>query len=210
MKIWITDSYVFNITTSGIRVYDAQASGILSFISYPGSYVSSVWSDASYLYFGTTNSGIYRSSLATIVSAPTKTSYKVYPNITSNNVLDISGNGDYLCVATASGIDELHIITADRYFTTVSGAQKCFQTASGIYYTTPGNLHAVYDLNSNWTTPSYSYNSTKHESFIEVNTINDVIVVSGVICVGTNAGVVTIFEARGNEQTSSYKIYKIK
>jgi hypothetical protein len=209
------NNYIFKPTISGIEIYNTTPTR-LGFISsgnpYFGSLMNVVWANEDYLYIGTSQSGVLRSPMSSIASGIYNNvqTYKSYPDITNNNVLDIYGNGDYLCVATTSGVDELHISTADHYFTTVSGAQRCFQTASGIYYTISGNLHAVYDLNSNWTTPSYTYNSTKHESFVEVNTINDLVVVSGVICVGTNAGVVTIFEARGNERTSPYKIYKIK
>jgi len=221
--IALNNNYIFRSTASGVEVYNTVPTR-LGFINSGthyrdvftnenyGVFVNVVWADDDSLYIGTDVSGVLRSPISSISGGVYNNvqAYKSYPDITNNNVLDIYGNGDYLCVVTASGIDELHISTADHYFTTVSGAQRCFQTASGIYYTTAGNLHVVYDLNSNWTTPSYSYNSTKHESFIEVNTINDLVVVSGVICVGTNAGVVTIFEARGNERTSPYKIYKIK
>jgi hypothetical protein len=219
----LNSNYIFRPTVSGIEVYNtvpAKLGFINSGSHYRDMYTNEnyntfmnvVWANEDYLYIGTDVSGVLRSPMSSIASGVYDNiqAYKSYPDITNNNVLDIYGNGDYLCVATASGMDELHISTADHYYTNVSGAQRCFQTASGIYYTTAGNLHAVYDLNSNWTTPSYSYNSTTHESFIEVSTINDLVVVSGVICVGTNAGVVTIFEARGNEPTSPYKIYKIK
>jgi hypothetical protein len=134
--------------------------------------------------------------------------YKQFPDISSNEVLDIHGNGDYICAITSSGIDEIKISTGDRYYTTVSGASRCFQTTSGIYYLVSGSLNAVYTLNSNWATPDYFYNESTHPSLFNVNYMYDLHIKDGVIYLATNNGVIVIKEERGAEVDSDYKRFK--
>jgi hypothetical protein len=204
--------YIFKTTESGIHIYDTSYSG-LGFISsgplWNNYYYNVIHSDDSYLYIGT-NSGIVRSPMTSIASGiyDDLSVYKQFPDISSNEVLDIHGNGDYICAITSSGIDEIKISTGDRYYTTVSGASRCFQTTSGIYYLVSGSLNAVYTLNSNWATPDYFYNESTHPSLFNVNYMYDLHIKDGVIYLATNNGVIVIKEERGAEVDSDYKRFK--
>jgi len=204
--------YIFRTTESGVHIYDTAYSG-LGFISsgplWNNDYYNVIHSDDSYLYIGT-NSGIMRSPMPSIASGVYNnlSVYKQFPDILSDKVLDIHGYGDYLCAITNSGVDEIKISTGDRYYTTVSGASRCFQTASGIYYLVSGTLNAVYTLNSNWTTPDYSYNVSTHPALFNVNYMYDLHIKDGVIYLATNNGVIVIKEERGSEVNSNYKRFK--
>jgi hypothetical protein len=130
--------------TTAIKVYDKSSGDYLDTIPYSASDINSIWADDSYLYIGTTTSGINRLPMS-IISNPSISGiglvtyiqeYKKYPNITSNNINYIHGNNNYLCVATISGIDHININTDDRYYTTLSGriGFKCHQTSTGRFY----------------------------------------------------------------------------
>jgi hypothetical protein len=134
--------------------------------------------------------------------------YKQFPDILNNEILDIHGHGDYICVITSSGIDEINTDTGNRYYTTILDASRCFQTASGIYYVVSGTLNAVYDLTSNWITPDYFYNSSTHQSLFNVDFMYDLHIKDGVIYLATNNGIIVIKEERGSESSSDYKRFK--
>jgi hypothetical protein len=60
--------------------------------------------------------------------------FKSFPDITNNYVNYIHGNGDYLCVATISGVDRYKFSTNEREYTFIEQPNKCFQTTVGDYY----------------------------------------------------------------------------
>jgi hypothetical protein len=132
-NIWTTNNYIFQPTLSGVNVYNSTASVILSDI-YCGGGVSSVWADTTYLYIGTMASGIYRCTLSGIESDPQAVLYTAYPNITNNVVKSLAGAGNYLCAVTASGVDHIHLDTSNRYYASVEGGHKCYQTSNGEFY----------------------------------------------------------------------------
>jgi hypothetical protein len=212
-NLTVNSNYLFKTTSSGIEIYNSSYSGI-GFISSGhvvfGYYFNAGHANDDYLYIGTNNSGIVRSPMSSIASGVYNnlSVYKQFPDILSNEVLDIHGNGDYICAITSSGVDEIKISTGDRYYTTVSGASRCFQTTSGIYYLVSGSLNAVYTLNSNWTTPDYFYNESTHPSLFNVNYMYDLHIKDGVIYLATNNGVIIIKEERGSEVSSDYKRFK--
>ena len=137
-SIWSSANYIFLPTSSGVTVYNSDASSIVSEILMPSEIgtANSVWSDNDYLYIATTASGIYKSDLTTIESAPQITSYLNYPTITNNNVRYIHGNNNQLCIVTISGVDYINITTGSGIYTFCDDSYKCFQTVSGTFYYT--------------------------------------------------------------------------
>jgi hypothetical protein len=220
-RITFNNNYIFRSTVSGVEVYNTVPirlgfinSGFYYYDPFHGTYYGALtnvaWADEDYLYIGTNQSGILRSPMSSISGGVYNDlqTYKNFPDITSNNVLDIHGYDDYLCVITNSGIDEINTNTDVRYYTTVSGASRCFQTASGIYYLISGTLNTVYNLTSDWTIPDYSYNVLTHPSLFNVDVMNDLHVRDGVIYLATNNGIIIIKEERGSEASSDYKRFK--
>ena len=119
--------------SSGVNVYDT--SGVYLGLVFLAN-TSAVWADDTYMYIGTTNSGIYITLASGVLSNPV-VHYKYDADITSNNVLYLHGGGDYLCAATYSGVDQYNVVSGTRIYTTQVGGSKCYQTAAGAFYYTP-------------------------------------------------------------------------
>lgn len=132
-NLWAADPYVFKATAAGVNVFDLETESLLSYAVFPGG-ATSVWSNDDHLYMATSVSGVYRAPLSTVTGTITLTPYKSYPDITANDVNYIHGAGDYLCVATASGVDRIKISTDDREYHTTTDVSKCFQNSNGDYY----------------------------------------------------------------------------
>jgi len=212
-RLTTNSNYLFRTTVSGIEIYNLSYSrvGFISSGSVYTQFFTSAWASENYLYIGTSVSGVVRTPMSAISSGIYNWQpYKNVPQLTAAGVVDIHGTNDYLCVATVSGVDEFNLSTDSRYYTTVSGVSRCFQTASGIYYVTQDALHSVYDLASNWTTPSYLYNKNTHPAFFGVSVIEDLHIVDGLIYLATNNGVLLLKENRGMESLSPYKRFKEK
>jgi hypothetical protein len=142
-NIWTTDTYIYRATTSGLAIHDYSTEALITFVPMPA---SSVWADNQYIYVGTTTSGVLRSVTSGTISF---TTYKEYPNITSNTVNYIHGAGNYICIATESGIDRYNISTDDRATNFAAGPKKCFQTTAGDYYYVVNQEDPVYGLEDN-------------------------------------------------------------
>ena len=149
-NIWVSDDYIFRCTVSGVMVYDSSATELGHIFVLERA--SSVWSDDSYLYIGTTASGVLKHSLTSISGGvfTDLSIYKQYPDITSNGVNYIHGAGDYFCTATVSGVDHINRSTNSHIKTVVSGAllhnnvSKCYQTSLGpFYYITNTKMFAL-------------------------------------------------------------------
>ncbi len=227
-NITSNSNFIFEPLTNSIRMYD-KAAVLLDTMPYNSSEVSSVWSDDTYLYIGTTTSGITRLSM-TVISNPSISGldltsyvqeYKSFPDITHNTVNYVHGNGDYICTATFSGIDHIKISTDDRYYTTLSGKQgvKCHQTTTGRFYyiLDDDTFNAVYNNTSNWDelTVGYTYRTTA--DFLPISFVpTDVDVTEGtstynandnVIFLAINDGALVIEERQGDELNSRFKYY---
>jgi len=149
-SIWSSAVYIFQPTSSGVIVYNNDASSILSYVLTPSGIgtTNSVWADDDYLYISTTSGGVYKSDLITIESAPLMTPYLNPPTITNNSVRYIHGNNDRLCVVTISGVDNINLTTESGIYTLCDNSYKCFQTISGtFYYTENCKLLSVVDEN---------------------------------------------------------------
>lgn len=149
-NIWTNDPYIYRPDHDGLYVYDMDTS-LVNFISYPEGF-NSVWANDSYVYLATTSSGIFRQSVTTITGSAQFSSYKYYPNITSNAVRYMSGGGDYLCAVTFSGVDRYKISNNSRQSHSLLGVNKCYQTSKGDYYYSLNNfdINGLDDVVSNW------------------------------------------------------------
>lgn len=142
MNIFTVPPYVYKATASGLSVYDLNSEALLGFEYITGG-VSSVWADTQYVYSGTTTSGLYRSS----VSLPTlSTPYKQYPDISSNLVNYVHGNGDYLCVVTNAGVDRFNTQDDSRVQVTCNNLNKCFQASTGDFYFVENSMQLTSDI----------------------------------------------------------------
>jgi hypothetical protein len=131
-----------------------MSEALIAFIPFVGG-ISSVWADEYTIYAGTTYSGVYVCSTATISGSPSLSPYKVYPDILNNQVQYLHGKGDYLCVATLSGVDRYNTDTSTRDFVELSGVTKCFQTLDGSYYYISNPDSVVSNLDDSVLTWSY-------------------------------------------------------
>jgi hypothetical protein len=147
-NIWTYDPYVFKATSSGLAVFSLSSESLINFVGFDGG-VSSVWADSQYVYVGTSVSGVYRCSTATVSGATTLSPYKTYPDITSNLINYIHGKGDYICIATASGVDNYKISTDVRDYSSNENVSKCFQTSNGDYYFSINPSQNVFGLDHN-------------------------------------------------------------
>ncbi len=205
MNIWSTDNFIFRATNSGVDVYN-ESEALLGVVTYIG--VSSVWANDSYLYISTTNSGVIRSLISSISGAVYNdlNIYKSYPDICNNDVNYIHGNGNYLCVATVSGVDIINMITSSGVYTNSSIiADKCYQLSDRTsYYIYDDKLMTVYNDDS-----TYLY--AGGDGIIPtISGINDLYIVDSInnlILLATTNGVVVIEENKGDEANSRFKYY---
>lgn len=142
-KIWSDDDHVFAVTNSGLNVVDIDLEQKVGYINYNQGFTS-VWADDNKVYLGTTSSGIKyfnKTCISGTVLIPEDlinylTDYVPPYGINSQNIRYIHGNSEYIMWCTDLGVD---VYKAEPYgyrsFTTVSGAQKCFMTQNGFYYT---------------------------------------------------------------------------
>lgn len=214
-NIWTHEPYVYRSTANGVEIYDYESGNIVGHITNPVD-VNSVWADDNYVYIASTASGIYRITVTTFSGSYTASLFGEYPEILSNEVNYIHGSGDYLCIASVSGIDSYNLLTDDRISTTISGIGKCFQTSSGRHYffvnsITSAELIAVYSDSE-----SFTYTSSAN-GILRATLINDLFISEGtsqygngnVIFLATNNGAILIEERQGNEENSRYKYYKL-
>jgi hypothetical protein len=199
MSNLVINSYnIFHSTSSGVQIYDLDGAYI-DLVSWLDA--SSVWADDSYVYIGTTDSGVLRTSTASISGAiyDDLQVYKEYPNITNNEVIYLHGGGEYLCVTTVSGVDQYNTVSGTRIYTIISGADKCFQTVDGaFYYNESDELHS--------------------DMLLGMSTINDIYVTEGtsmynndnVLFIAANNGAHIIEERKGDEINSRTKRYYLR
>jgi len=135
-NVWAQGDYIYHTTTSGIDVYNSDASALDYHISLPSA-ATAVWANDNYIYMGTLASGVYRST-ASGVAYP----YIKEPYLTSNNTMYLHGAGDFLCLTSYAGVDRYDLSTAsgttisgaDRIYTIKESIHKCFQTTLGTVY----------------------------------------------------------------------------
>ena len=131
-NICIHNNYVYKPLRNSIDVYEVTTSNLVGHTNI-GFELSSIWVNDDFVYIGTTSSGILRAPL-TVSGSLVFSSYKAYPNITSNYVTYIHGNGDYICSATTSGVDRYKVSDNSREYFELADVEKCYQTTAGDYY----------------------------------------------------------------------------
>ncbi len=205
----ITYDDIFIPAINEVRIYD-KLTETLSGTIYHDDVINSVWANNDYLYIGTTNSGVIWSPMSSISGAvyDDLSVYKMYPDIHDNHVNYIHGAGNYLCVATISGVNIIDLTTNSGVYTNASIiASKCYQVEDRTsYYMYDDKLETVYSDDS-----TYLYESA--DGIIPtVSGINDIYIVNGtknVIFLATTAGTVVIEENKGSEALSRFKYYYV-
>ena len=226
----------YNASSDGVEIYNDEISTeyCIAYIEYDGG-INSIALSGENLLMATTNSGIYTLPISTVIGTniyppdnltPYIYQFKDCPDITDNHVKYLHAGGDYLCCVTNAGVDHFNFGTSDSYYrsyTTISGAQKCWQTSSGrFYYIKANSLNAIYTNMCNWISPGYIYNTTGSGNlfFSEACEIKDIAVTEGasihttgwgatnnILFLTTTNGVVIIEEFSGVEEDSRYKQY---
>lgn len=223
-QIWTDDSYVYIATISGLDIVSIETEERQSFIIYEGG-CSTVWSDNTNIFVGTTTFGIKYFSQSDIGPEDITSclmDYVMYPDLTSDIIRYIHGNSNKLICCTVEGVD---IIRRDTHYITHSnilGVNKCFVTPNHdyYYYTVSGTVSSgtapwyLYRLNGNksdWTTPDIVY-TTGSGFLLESSSINDIYVTEHTSISGLNN---TVFVATDDgvhvydEYTTECVIYRI-
>ena len=169
-QIYSDNDHVFAATDRGLSVVSMSAEEEIGYINYNSGFTT-VWGNDDKVYIGTTNSGIKyinKTCISGTISNPenlvTCLADYVSPfGISSQTIRYIHGSGDdYLMCCTDKGVDVYyHKQPTYRSSTTISGAQKCFMTQNGFYYTISGtnewSLNKVNYCGCDWTEPDFSY-----------------------------------------------------
>ncbi len=153
--------------------------------------VSTVWANNSKVFFGTFDDGVKylnKVDISISDSVPVDLTSIIHDYddyyLTSKSIRYIHGNGDFMVVCTAAGIDVIKMGSHSyRSFTQTPAARKCFMTSTGKFYYTTCDLNgwSVNMVNSyffNWTTPDYSW-TTGSGVLNSGLTINDIFVTEG-------------------------------
>ena len=225
-QIYSDDDYVFATTNSGLSVIDMSAEEEIGYINYNSGFTT-VWASDDKVYLGTTFSGIKyinKTCISGTVDNPADlnaclndfSNITPYHNLTSDGIRYIHGNDNLLICCTDLGVD---VIKAEpqgyRSNTIISGAQKCFMTQNGFYYTISGtnnwSLNKVDYCGCDWTEPDFSY-VTGSGILPAGEKINDIFVtentsengINNTIFCATSSGTYVI-----DEGTQEYGIYYV-
>ena len=142
-NIWATAANIYQTTSSGVDVYDGNASNLVNHIALPNA-ATAVWANGSYVYMGTLTSGVYRA-----VASGSALPYLTRPSIMSNDVTYLHGADKYLCITTVSGVDRYDMTVASGIHSTATGIHKCYQTTSGTLYYAENHLFYGIDESDN-------------------------------------------------------------
>ena len=127
-NVWVVDDYIYHTRSSGIDVYNSDASELDYHIPLPSA-ATAVWANDSYIYMGTQISGVYRATISGSASP-----YLTAPDITANETIYLHGAGDYLCVTSNAGVDRYNLATSSGIYSLETDIYKCHQTMSGTLY----------------------------------------------------------------------------
>lgn len=168
-QIWTDENYVYAATTDGLNIIDLESELAYAHITYSDGF-NSVWADSNKVYLSTPASGvkyIEKTCIIGSVDDPYELvvclkDYLSEPEILSNQVRYIHGNGAFMIVSTASGVNVLQ--PGDNRNTKTKLARKCFITSTGKFYylTYDGSKWTVNIVNSpnhDWTAPDKSFES---------------------------------------------------
>jgi hypothetical protein len=191
---FVDELYVYHTRKSLLDIYSAETGdGIVS--SVYDLYLTSVWADENNVFLGTAGSGVLYFDKSYLSNYPTNSGlynelevYKQYPEITSNSIRCIHGNGDKIAFVTSSGVDYFkREPNGYRSYTTTTEAEKCFVCAGrNFYYTTiSGNqsyLNKLRHCLTDWYEPDVVY-----DFFVPNVYVNDFYVSEAPVSNGYNA-----------------------
>jgi len=211
-QIYSDNTYVYGITTDGIIVNEITTNLTKCNVTLSSYVGTTVWCNENLLYIGTTT-GVYYDVSQNVINSCTFSGTNVYTY--TDNVTYIHGYGSDLFVATSSGVEYI----SDVYHTktvTPDVTQCCLSENTGYYVNTSSiggvtynNINVIYNMNTDWVTPSYIY--TTGSGILESNiTITDFLVTTKtgsynkdtIICSTTN-GVYVI-----DDGDKTYKLLK--
>jgi hypothetical protein len=166
-QIWTDDNYVYAATTDGLNIIDLISEQAYAHITYTNGF-NSVWADNDNVYLATPASGIKylaKTCISGSVILPYElisclTDYLNEPDILSDQVRYLHGNGEYMIISTASGVN--YRGPSQLASTNTKLSRKAFITSSGtMYYTTwDGNKWRINVKNAtgiNWLAPDKTY-----------------------------------------------------
>ena len=212
---------VFVTTDNGLDIIDPNTFSNKGYITISGGFNSLGLSrnecSDSFLYLGTSISGVYRYLIPEEFNQNNQTNslqlFKQVPDINSNTITALDRNeSNTVSVGTISGLD---IIFEDntRYKTQFDNSiSSVFLTQSGdVYYSPQGSgLYVKYLPASDWNNPDYvlDLSSTPSLPGLVVNDIEVQTSPSGnYVYLATNSGVFTYWENRNNIASSEVRVY---
>lgn len=180
-KVFVDDTFIYSITSSGISVIDVSTNQPYYLIPNNGVY-NTIWGDNNYVFVGSSG-GLFTfpKYYPELISV-----YLQYPFISSNDVQHIHGNINRLFCCTSTGLD---IIRRDSHYVThclISETTKCFVTPENEYYYLVGNtVNKLFGNSSDWSVPDLLY--TTSSGFLSgVSEITDIHVTSNTSTSGSN------------------------
>lgn len=222
--IYTDNINVYAATLSGLDIYDLDTENLYAYIPYNNGFTTVAGND-SYIYLGTTSSGIKRISKACVsgsIVSPYNLStcvidYVTSPYIDGDDIQYLHANDDFMGVISNVGVAVSVVKFEPQGYmsaTTLNNrkASKCFITNTGsLYYTSSGindwSIDVITTSLFDWGSSSYNY--TTGSGVIEENIhINDIFVTentsgdSNTLFVATSSGIYII-----NETTGNYSIY---
>lgn len=201
-NIWTDENYVYAATSDSLKIFDLDSGEQYAYITIAGG-LNSVWASEDYVYLGTVYSGVKYITKTCISGTNLITclaDYSAPPDLTANEVRYIHGHahgdGDFLVVCTASGVDTFGpepYYHRHSYITTT--AQKCFMTSNlEFYYTTVSSINRINRPFYNWVIPDESYTPGPDIRDIFVTVETSVSGSANTIFVATSSGVYVIDE----------------
>lgn len=146
-NVFIDETYYYNTVNTILQIYLIESETLINTANYPPPIIC-MWSNSEYLFLGTSE-GVLRINKDNF-SAPDLISvtetYKSYPEITGNNIVDIHGNDHCVALCTNGGVDFFNLTGhEERSYIETGGAKHCYViTNRDIYYSTN---HYIYHVN---------------------------------------------------------------
>lgn len=217
---------IFVITDSGLEVIDKLTLTSKSFVTMAGGftcvYAQTNYNSSDCVYLGTVSNGIYkilvsdihRGGDVTAYCSQFLTQYSAPIALSSNNIISLHGKGTDLAVLYPNSVNYIVPNTSQfltNFVGTISKGSICITETNDLYYTNNQGVNAVYNIGSNWSTPSYTY-STSSTLPIGSNIVNGLYVspatsspsnnsygLNNTLYIGTADGFYIINEEKGNE-----------
>jgi hypothetical protein len=146
-NVFIDETYYYNTVNTTLQIYLIETETLINSVNYTQSIIC-MWSNTSYLFLGTSE-GVLRINkdnfLAQDLMSLTET-YKFYPEITGNNIIDIHGTDQCVAFCTNSGVDFFNLIGYEEHsYIETDDVTHCHIISNrDMYYSTD---HHIYHVN---------------------------------------------------------------